>query len=100
MKVYAYEEKKESRRNRILSLRFEGNTAGKPLLYRISSEYHMENGILFATVCELEGTVFSIMIVQLFGSEEKLDQVQEFIEASGVHAEILSPAEIEEGGND
>lgn len=90
----------ESRKNRILRLRFEGNTAGKPLLYRISSEYHIENGILFATVCELQGTVFSIMIVQLFGTEEKLDEVQEFIEASGVYAETLSLEEIEEGSCD
>ena len=75
--------------NRIFRLRFQGNIAGKPLLYRISAEYHMENSILFATVCELQGVVFSVMIVQVFGSAQRLDEVQQFIEDSGVYVEVL-----------
>ncbi|WP_333650362.1 methionine ABC transporter ATP-binding protein [Lacrimispora sp.] len=76
--------------SRIFRLRFQGDTAGKPLLYRISTEFHMENSILFATVCELQGVVFSIMIVQVFGSKQKLDEIQKFIEDSSVQVEVLS----------
>lgn len=76
--------------SRIFRLRFQGDTAGKPLLYRISTEFHMENSILFATVCELQGVVFSIMIVQVFGSKQKLDEIQKFIEDSRVQVEVLS----------
>ncbi len=82
--------RKDHRENRIFRLRFQGKTAGKPLLYRISAEYHVENSILFATVCQLQGIVFSVMIVQVFGSEEKVDEVQKFIEDSGVRAEVLT----------
>ncbi|MGL6219117.1 MAG: methionine ABC transporter ATP-binding protein [Lacrimispora sphenoides] len=86
--------------NRIFRLRFQGNIAGKPLLYRISAEYHMENSILFATVCELQGVVFSIMIVQVFGSVQRLDEVQQFIENSGVYVEVLCLTGGEEDCND
>lgn len=88
------------RENRIFRLRFQGNTAGKPLLYRISAEYHMENSILFATVCELQGIVFSVMIVQVFGSGEKVDEVQKFIEDSGVYVEVLTLNGEQEDNND
>lgn len=86
--------------NRIFRLRFQGNIAGKPLLYRISAEYHLENSILFATVCELQGVVFSVMIVQVFGSAQRLDEVQQFIEDSGVYVEVLRLTGGEEDRND
>ncbi len=81
---------KNQNESRIFRLRFQGDTAGKPLLYQISTEYHMENSILFATVCELQSVVFSIMIVQVFGSKQKLDEVQKFIEDSKVQVEVLN----------
>lgn len=90
----------DQRENRIFRLRFQGKTAGKPLLYRISAEYHMENSILFATVCELQGIVFSVMIVQVFGSREKVDEVQKFIEDSGVYGEVLTLTGEQEENND
>lgn len=86
--------------SRIFRLRFQGDTAGKPLLYRISTEFHMENSILFATVCELQGVVFSIMIVQVFGSKQKLDEIQKFIEDTSVQVEVLSLAGEGEDKND
>ena len=99
-KSLALEILKDQRENRIFRLRFQGNTAGEPLLYRISAEYHMENSILFATVCELQGIVFSVMIVQVFGSREKVDEVQKFIEDSGVYAEVLTLNRGQEDQND
>ncbi|WP_367567990.1 methionine ABC transporter ATP-binding protein [Lacrimispora sp.] len=84
----------------IFRLRFQGDTAGKPLLYRISTEFHMENSILFATVCELQGVVFSIMIVQVSGTKQKLDEIQKFIEDSKVQVEVLSLTREGEDKND
>lgn len=86
--------------NRIIRMRFQGIIAGKPLLYRISTEFHIENSILFATVCELQETVISIMIVQMFGQKQKLDEVQKFIEDSGVYIEVLTLTEGQEVNND
>lgn len=79
----------DTRESRILRLRFQGSSAGQPLLYRLSKELGIENSILFATVCELQGTVMSLMIVQLFGTTDELNRAQDFIERSGVAIEQL-----------
>jgi len=60
----------------------------------------MENSILFATVCELQGVVFSVMIVQVFGPVQRLDELQKFIEDSGVYVEVLHLTGEEEDHND
>lgn len=86
----------DCRENRIFRLRFQGTSAEAPLLYRISKEHGIENSILFATVCELQGTVFSVMIVQVFASVRELDAIQNFIADAGVSVEVISIAERQE----
>lgn len=40
------------------------------------------------------------MIVQVFGSREKVDEVQKFIEDSGVYGEVLTLTGEQEENND
>lgn len=86
----------DRRESRIFRLRLQGSAAEAPLLYRISKERGIENSILFATVCELQGTVFSVMIVQLFAPARELDDIQNFIAAAGVSVEVISLAQRQE----
>lgn len=85
----------DRRENRIVRLRLQGLMVGDPLLYRVSKEYNIENSILFASVCELQGTVFSVMIVQLFANDDELDAVQAFIAGEGVVIDLIDLADQE-----
>ncbi|HZJ57213.1 MAG TPA: NIL domain-containing protein [Clostridia bacterium] len=52
--------------------------------------------MLFATVRELQETVFSVMIIRLFGTAEELNAVQAFIADAGVSVERISLSELQE----
>ena len=74
----------EERHHRLLRLRFLGEGAKENVLYQVNRRFQVETSVLFASVSEIEKTVFGIFIVQFIGAEEELKRVEAYISGQGV----------------
>lgn len=81
---------RDGRENFILKIKLCGDTVNDPLLYDITKKFGISNSILFANVCQLEGTIYSVMIVQFFGGKEQEEQIKAYIGQKGFSAERLA----------
>ncbi|MCH4218524.1 MAG: ATP-binding cassette domain-containing protein [Megasphaera sp.] len=73
--------KNETRNYKLVKMRFLGKNATENVLYHINTNYEVETGVLFATVCELQHTVLGIFIIQITGNEENIRQVLQYIDS-------------------
>lgn len=79
--------KKDTRNNEIVKLKFLGSNASDSLISKINKTFDVETNILYATVTELEGTTLAIIILQIIGDTQEIQNALEFIKNSGVNYE-------------
>lgn len=80
----------DGRAGDILRLKFVGDSAQDSLLSRISKNYSVDTTILSAIVSELQGTVYSLLVVRLTGQKSEIQKAENHIRESGVDSERVN----------
>ncbi|MGE7020889.1 methionine ABC transporter ATP-binding protein [Solibacillus cecembensis] len=70
---------KQGRVDKILRLKFVGDSATQPLLNQISKQFNVVFTIIFATVTELQGQTLGVITVAFEGDASEIEKMQQFI---------------------
>ena len=71
----------------VIKLTFLGKNAKQSLISDINKRFDIETSILFASVNELQGTILSILILQLQGDPEEVQKTEQYIRSRQVEIE-------------
>lgn len=69
----------EKLNGRIFKIKFIGDKASQPLISDLAKKFEVEVNILFANVCELQGTTLGNLIVHIHGDEGTIEEAYQFI---------------------
>ncbi len=75
--------------SRILRLAYKGEKASQPIISYLIQQYRVIINILQGYIETIQNQPVGVMIVEIRGDEENLDNSIEFFERNGVHVEIL-----------
>ncbi|MGN0795099.1 MAG: methionine ABC transporter ATP-binding protein [Aristaeellaceae bacterium] len=75
--------RREQRPYRLERLKFIGDTVNEPVIANLCKRAGIEVNIVGATVSELQQSVMSVFILQLFGEDALLDEAERCIDQSG-----------------
>lgn len=79
--------KKDSRNKEIIKLKLLGSETSDSLISTINKNFNVETNILYATVTELQGSAFAIIILNIIGDTEDIQKVKKYIKDSGINYE-------------
>lgn len=75
--------RREERPYRLERLKFMGDSVNEPVIANLCKRPDIEVNIVGATVSELQQSIMSVFILQLFGEASALDEAERYIDRSG-----------------
>lgn len=75
--------KREKRNGRLLRIKLQNTDSTEPLLWEINKRFEVETNILYSTINVIQGIVVGIMLVHFIGSDEEIQEAENYIIQSG-----------------
>lgn len=75
---------------KLLRLKFTGKQAHDALLSQASKDFDVLIAILYATVHELQGTLLSLLVVKVAGSDAEIAKAEAYLKDSGVEVQEVT----------
>lgn len=76
--------------HRLLKLSFVGTRAHEPIISQMIRQYKIDANILFGRIDQMQELPFGMLVLELVGPEEQLDQAVEFLKGLQVELEVLA----------
>ena len=75
--------------HRVLKLSFVGERAHEPIISQMVQHFKVDANILFGRIDQMKDLPFGMLVIELVGPEEQLDQAVGFLESQHVELEVL-----------